>query len=123
MVRKLQFISNYLRSERAEVDANREMIEVLYVKLLLNGEVTTVGWVETAKGWEYYDNNGKRVYEGWAPGNGYWSFMKNGYSVSNEWCAAKEGWYYMGADGKMVTGKVVIDGVEQDFGTDGIWVR
>ena len=29
----------------------------------------------------------------------------------------------MGADGKMVTGKVVIDGVEQDFGTDGIWVR
>ena len=111
------------RSERAEVDANREMIEVLYVKLLLNGEVTTVGWVETAKGWEYYDNNGKRVYEGWAPGNGYWSFMKNGYSVSNEWCAAKEGWYYMGADGKMVTGKVVIDGVEQDFGTDGIWVR
>ena len=111
------------RAERAEVDANREMIEVLYVKLLLNGEVTTVGWVETAKGWEYYDNNGKRVYEGWAPGNGYWSFMKNGYSVSNEWCAAKEGWYYMGADGKMVTGKVVIDGVEQDFGTDGIWVR
>ena len=111
------------RAERAEVDANREMIEVLYVKLLLNGEVTTIGWVETAKGWEYYDNNGKRVYEGWAPGNGYWSFMKNGYSVSNEWCAAKEGWYYMGADGKMVTGKVVIDGVEQDFGTDGIWVR
>ncbi len=77
------------RAERAEVDANREMIEVLYVKLLLNGEVTTIGWVETAKGWEYYDNNGKRVYEGWAPGNGYWSFMKNGYSVSNEWCAAK----------------------------------
>ena len=111
------------RAERAEVDANREMIEVLYVKLLLNGEVTTIGWVETAKGWEYYDNNGKRVYEGWAPGNGYWSFMKNGYSVSNEWCAANDGWYYMGADGKMVTGKVVIDGVEQDFGTDGIWVR
>ena len=59
---------------------NREMIEVLYVKLLLNGEVTTIGRVETAKGWEYYDNNGKRVYEGWGPGNGYWSFMKNGYS-------------------------------------------
>ena len=39
------------RAERAEVDANREMIEVLYVKLLLNGEVTTIGSVETAKGW------------------------------------------------------------------------
>ena len=82
-----------------------------------------VGWVETAQGWEYYDNSGNRVMEGWAAGNGYWSFMKNGYSVSNEWCAANDGWYYMGADGKMVTGKVVIDGVEQDFGTDGIWVR
>ena len=117
------YTNDLTRAERAEVDANREMIEVLYVKLLLNGEVTTVGWVETAKGWEYYDNNGKRVYEGWAPGNGYWSFMKNGYSVSNEWCAAKEGWYYMGADGKMVTGKVMINGVEEDFGTDGIWVR
>ena len=111
------------RSEKADVDANRELIEVLYFKLIINGEVTTIGWVETAKGWEYYDNNGKRVYEGWAPGNGYWSFMKNGYSVSNEWCAAKEGWYYMGADGKMVTGKVMINGVEEDFGTDGIWVR
>ncbi len=29
----------------------------------------------------------------------------------------------MGADGKMVTGKVMINGVEEDFGTDGIWVR
>ena len=109
--------------EKKAVDANRDLIEVLYFKLILNGEITTVGWVETAKGWEYYDNNGNRVMEGWAPGNGYWSFMKNGYSVSNEWCAANDGWYYMGADGKMVTGKVVIDGVEQDFGTDGIWVR
>ena len=109
--------------ERKAIDANRDLIEVLYFKLILNGEVTTVGWVETAKGWEYYDNNGNRVMEGWAAGKGYWSFMKNGYSVSNEWCAANDGWYYMGADGKMVTGKVVIDGVEQDFGTDGIWVR
>ena len=48
--------------------------------------------------------------------------MKNGYSVSNEWCAAKEGWC-LGADGKMVTGKVIINGVEEDFGTDGISVR
>ena len=109
--------------ERKAIDANRDLIEVLYFKLILNGEITTVGWVETAKGWEYYDNNGNRVMEGWAAGNGYWSFMKNGYSVSNEWCAAKEGWYYMGADGKMVTGKVMINGVEEDFGTDGIWVR
>ena len=111
------------RKEKKEILANKELIETLYFKLILNGEVTTVGWVETPQGWEYYDNNGKRVYEGWAPGNGYWSFMKNGYSVSNEWCAAKEGWYYMGADGKMVTGKVMINGVEEDFGTDGIWVR
>ena len=111
------------RKEEKEILANKELIETLYFKLILNGEVTTIGWVETPQGWEYYDNNGKRVYEGWAPGNGYWSFMKNGYSVSNEWCAAKEGWYYMGADGKMVTGKVMINGVEEDFGTDGIWVR
>ena len=111
------------RKEEKEILANKELIETLYLKLIINGEVTTIGWVETPQGWEYYDNNGKRVYEGWAPGNGYWSFMKNGYSVSNEWCAAKEGWYYMGADGKMVTGKVMINGVEEDFGTDGIWVR
>ena len=111
------------RAEEKEVLANVDLIETLYFKLILNGEVTTIGWVEDAKGWKYYDNSGNRVMEGWAAGNGYWSFMKNGYSVSNEWCAAKDGWYYMGADGKMVTGKVVIDGVEQDFGTDGIWVR
>ena len=111
------------RKEEKEILANKELIETLYFKLILNGEVTTVGWVETPQGWEYYDNNGKRVYEGWAPGNGYWSYMKNGYAAINDWCAAKEGWYYMGADGKMVTGKVMINGVEEDFGTDGIWVR
>ena len=111
------------RAEKAEVDANRELIDVLYKKLLYTGNVITVGWVEDAKGWQYYDNNGNRVMEGWAPGNGYWSYMKNGYAVMNDWCAAKEGWYYMGADGKMVTGKVTINGVEEDFGTDGIWVR
>ena len=109
--------------EKKAAEANEELIEVLYKKLLYTGVVVTVGWVETPQGWEYYDNNGKRVYEGWAPGNGYWSYMKNGYAAINDWCAAKEGWYYMGADGKMVTGKVVIDGVEYDFGTDGIWVR
>ena len=76
------------RKEEKEILANKELIETLYFKLILNGEVTTIGWVETPQGWEYYDNNGKRVYEGWAPGNGYWSFMKNGYSVSNEWCAS-----------------------------------
>ena len=118
-----EYKSALTSKEKKEVKSNVTLIDTLYLKLILNGEVTTIGWVEDAKGWQYYDNNGNRVMEGWAPGNGYWSYMKNGYAVMNDWCAAKEGWYYMGADGKMVTGKVMINGVEEDFGTDGIWVR
>ena len=119
-----EYSNNLTNSQKKTVKANYKNAQMLVDKMYEGGySAMTTGWVETAQGWEYYDNSGKRVMEGWAAGNGYWSFMKNGYSVSNEWCAAKDGWYYMGADGKMVTGKVVIDGVEQDFGTDGIWVR
>ena len=118
------YTKNMTADQKKEVRAVYRDVKALVDAMYDKGLVSpTIGWVSTPQGWEYYDANGKRVMEGWAAGNGYWSFMKNGYSVSNEWCAAKDGWYYMGADGKMVTGKVVIDGVEQDFGTDGIWVR
>ena len=121
---KGEYTNNLTAAQKKEVKNAYRNVKALVDAMYDKGLVSLiVGWVETAQGWEYYDNNGNRVMEGWAAGNGYWSFMKNGYSVSNEWCAAKDGWYYMGADGKMVTGKVVIDGVEQDFGTDGIWVR
>ena len=121
---KGEYTLNLTSAQKKEVNEllNRNvkaLVDAMYDKGLVS---LIVGWVETAQGWEYYDTR-TGVMEGWAAGNGYWSFMKNGYSVSNEWCAANDGWYYMGADGKMVTGKVVIDGVEQDFGTDGIWVR
>ena len=109
-----EYSNNLTNSQKKTVKANYKNAQMLVDKMYEGGySAMTTGWVETAQGWEYYDNSGKRVMEGWAAGNGYWSFMKNGYSVSNEWCAAKDGWYYMGADGKMVTGKVVIDGVEQ----------
>ena len=121
---KGEYTNNLTSAQKKEVKNAYRNVKALVDAMYDKGLVSLiVGWVETAQGWEYYDNNGNRVMEGWAAGNGYWSFMKNGYSVSNEWCAANDGWYYMGADGKMVTGKVVIDGVEQDFGTDGIWVR
>ena len=121
---KGEYTHNLTSAQKKEVKNAYRNVKALVDAMYDKGLVSLiVGWVETAQGWEYYDNNGNRVMEGWAAGNGYWSFMKNGYSVSNEWCAANDGWYYMGADGKMVTGKVVIDGVEQDFGTDGIWVR
>ena len=68
----------------------------------------TTGWVETAQGWEYYDNSGKRVMEGWAAGERILVIHEERLTrCSNKWCPTdRRVGASLGADGKMVTGKV-----------------
>lgn len=67
------------------------------------------GWVLETGGWRYYlGDTGKCVTNDWhqdSDGKWYW-FNGAGYMVANTWYLYHDKWYYLGADGAMMTGQV-----------------
>ena len=62
------------------------------------------GWVENENGWQYKDENGNLLKDGWweIEGERYY-FDKDGYRASY-WLYADGQYYWLGTDGKMQTG-------------------
>lgn len=70
-------------------------------------ETTTTGWVQNADGtWNYLNAEGNKV-TGWlqSPASGLWYYMDaNGVMMSNGWVQDGGNWYLLNADGSMATG-------------------
>ena len=72
------------------------------------------GWQQDSSGWRFYlGDTGEPVKNDWYQdkdsGKWYW-FDGAGMMVHDTWYKYKEHWYYLGADGAMVTGQQTIDG-------------
>ena len=91
------------RSEKADVDANRDLIEALYIKMILNGNITQSGWVDK--------------------GNGDWDYIAEDGSRPSKWIASDaQGtrWYYVDDNGVMVS-NTTVNGYT--FNSYGVWVK
>lgn len=68
---------------------------------------TSTGWVQNADGtWNYLNAEGNKV-TGWlqSPASGLWYYMDaNGVMMSNGWVQDGGNWYLLNADGSMATG-------------------
>ena len=82
---------------------------------LLKTKTYTPGWHRDDTGWWYADTTTSYYQGRWAKLRGKWYYFKeDGYMLENTWKIESNGdTYYLGADGAMVTGKVV------GIGTDG----
>lgn len=47
---------------------------------------------------------------GWVKSGSHWYWYDNGRLAKNTWRKSKDWWYYLGADGKMLTGLVEVNG-------------
>ncbi|MCQ2609582.1 MAG: hypothetical protein MJ151_02160, partial [Lachnospiraceae bacterium] len=68
---------------------------------------TEVGWHSDANGFYYYQGNGTYLRNQWyLIDNHYYRFNEQGYALINKWFKdpTNGAWYYMGVDGKMLTG-------------------
>ena len=116
---------NLTAKELRNVKSNADLIEALYIKLILNGDVTEVptGWVDKGNGnWDFFDNDGKAVTK-WVAAGSNWYYVKGGNMLRNSWVAqdatgAK--WFYVDNAGKMVA-NTTIDGFVID--ANGIWTK
>ena len=77
------------------------------------------GWIEDENGWQYKDENGNLLKDGWweIEGGRYY-FDKDGYRASY-WLYIDGQYYWLGADGKMQTGWQDIWGKRYYLGPDG----
>ncbi|MBR5524857.1 MAG: hypothetical protein IKU51_06295, partial [Clostridia bacterium] len=67
------------------------------------------GWVEDDEGWLYYEN-GRKARSKWIKWNGAWYYLDaDGYMVSNKWVKDSSGWCYLNASGSMVKNAWVKD--------------
>lgn len=72
------------------------------------GQMVT-GWYQygnTASDWMYCNADGT-AYDGWLAYNGSWYYINDGYMEASDWVKSSENSdvrYYLGRDGKMVTG-------------------
>ncbi|WP_101877829.1 transglutaminase-like domain-containing protein [Lachnoclostridium edouardi] len=46
----------------------------------------------------------------------------DGSYLKNEWLETDGKWYYLDENGIMVTGSYIVNGKEEQFGTDGVWI-
>ena len=111
------------RSEKADVDANRDLIEALYIKMILNGNITQSGWVDKGNGdWDYIAEDGSRPSK-WIASGANWYYVKNGTMLRNSWIASDaQGtrWYYVDDNGVMVS-NTTVNGYT--FNSYGVWVK
>ncbi|RHN01730.1 hypothetical protein [Dielma fastidiosa] len=109
--------------EKKAVLANQELIETLYLKLILNGTVTQSGWVDKGNGdWDYIAEDGSRPSK-WIASGANWYYVKNGTMLRNSWIASDaQGtrWYYVDDNGVMVS-NTTVNGYT--FNSYGVWVK
>lgn len=76
---------------------------------ITNSRKYKLGWHKDDRGWWYADTETTYYKDRWAKINGEWySFDKEGYTLSNTWQAEAGGdTYYLGAEGDMQTNMVV----------------
>ena len=68
----------------------------------------TPGWNKDSKGWWYADSETSYSKDCWKQINGKWyAFDEEGYMMENQWKTDSTGTYYLGADGAMVTNRMV----------------
>lgn len=67
-----------------------------------------LGWHKDSKGWWYADSETSYCKDSWKQINGKWyAFDEEGYMMENQWKTDSTGTYYLGADGAMVTNRMV----------------
>lgn len=117
--------TNLTAVEAKKVADSKANIDVLYLKALFSGVTTekVTGWVELGNGnWDYYDADGN-VFTGWVAAGSNWYYVSNGHMLRNTWVAKDATgavWYYLGADGAMVS-NTVVDGYA--INANGEWVK
>ncbi|WP_373128278.1 hypothetical protein [Dielma fastidiosa] len=118
-----EYASALTSKEKKEVLANVELIETLYLKLILNGTVTQSGWVDKGNGdWDYIAEDGSRPSK-WVASGANWYYVKNGTMLRNSWIASDaQGtrWYYVDDNGVMVS-NTTVNGYT--FNSYGVWVK
>ena len=62
------------------------------------------GWVNTDKGWTFYDAAGKQVVGSWVNAGGVWYMIKADGIMATGWYNDNGTWYYLNASGAMQTG-------------------
>ncbi len=86
------------------------------------------GWIQEGNNWKYYDNN-VAVSSKWiqsADKKDWYYIDDNSIMAVNKWIESqdKKDWYYVGSDGKMLKSCTQnINGYEQDFDSDGKWIK
>ena len=64
------------------------------------------GWQQTASGWMYTDETGRRLAGEWAHIGGRWYVFDNaGMLIRDAWFRDAAGWYYLAGDGGMLSGQ------------------
>lgn len=64
------------------------------------------GWQQTASGWMYSDETGRRLAGEWAHIGGRWYVFDNaGMLIRDAWFRDASGWYYLAGDGGMLSGQ------------------
>lgn len=97
------------------------------------------GWFKDGAGWHFADATGAVKENGWVKWGSNWYFFEYGTMVENslvveteagwtswygkemsrwEFTGSTQNWYYVGEDGKMVTGWIHPDGMEDSWGKE-----
>lgn len=90
-----------------------------------NGIEQEIGWVQSANGWQYRDDNGL-VKNDWKQIEDKWyRFDSNGYTICNDWFKnpANDKWYWLHGDGVMAIGWQLINDKWYFFNEDGEMVE
>ena len=90
-----------------------------------NGIELETGWVQSANGWQYRDENGL-VKNDWKQVEDKWyRFDSTGYTICNEWFknTSNDKWYWLHPDGAMAIGWQLINNKWYYFNPDGEMVE
>lgn len=95
------------------------------VRRYIQDDPNKSGWMQEDGGWRFYlGNTGECVHNSWyldEDGKWYW-FDGAGMMVHDTWYQYKGVWYYLGADGAMVKGRLTVDGKWYIMGDNGAMV-
>lgn len=86
-----------------------------------NGTYPAACWQYIDGNWYYFNPSGYMVASNWQQVDGYWYFLNAlGHRVDNQWLNTADGkFYYVGADGRMLTNTRTPDGYFVD--ASGVW--
>ena len=90
-----------------------------------NGIELETGWVQSANGWQYRDDNGL-IKNDWKQVDDKWyRFDADGYTIANDWFKnpVNNKWYWLHGDGAMAIGWQLINNKWYFFNQDGEMVE